>query len=100
MKIYKEVKKIACKVAQVDCLIKMIAEKLDDVEGIDWHNARLIDGLTVKGKYLYEGSSRIAEEADDYYVNQWTGYCEDDYYGYLYFKIDVPGQYVKVYYEC
>lgn len=33
---------------------------------------------------------------DDYYCRQHTGCCEDDYYGELYFKTDVPGQFVEI----
>lgn len=100
MKIYKEVKKIAGRIAQITRLCESLEAKGLDVEGADWFNAQLVSGLTIKGRYLCEGESCIAEENDDYYVCQWTGYCEDDYCGYLYFKTDVPGQYVKVYYEC
>lgn len=100
MKIYKEIKKIACKVAQIEHLVKKLAQKDFDIDGVRWFEAQLVSGLSVKGEYLCEGDERIAKENGDYFVNQWTGYCEDDYYGYLYFKTDVPGQYVKVYYEC
>ena len=100
MKIYKEVKKIAGKVAQITRLCESLETKALDVEGADWFNSQLVSGLAVKGQYLCKGDSRIAKENDDYYVCQWTGYCEDDYYGYLYFKTNVPGQYVKVCYEC
>lgn len=99
MKIYNEARKIAVKAAQ----IKRLGEELEkriDVEGADWYNAELVCGVSERDGYLFEGETRIAEHADDYYVNQWTGYCEDDYHGYMYFKTDVPGQYVRVYYEC
>lgn len=36
---------------------------------------------------------------DDYYVSQSVGYCGDDFYGHLWFKTDVNGQYVKIYFE-
>ena len=51
--------------------------------------------------HLYQGGCRLdngyAEE--DYYCCQHTGYCEDCYYGTLYFKTDVPGQFVAVPFE-
>lgn len=100
MKIYNEVKKIAGKVAQIKRLSEQLEEKGVSVEGVDWYNARLVCGISERDGYLFEGDTRIAEYADDYYVNQWTGYCEDDYYGYMYFKTNVPGQYVKAYYGC
>lgn len=40
------------------------------------------------------------DENDDYFVSQSTGWTCDDYYGHLWFKTDVPGQYVRVYFEC
>lgn len=100
MKIYKEIKKIAGMLAQIGHLINLLKQKGLDIDGIHWLEAQLVSGLSVKGEYLCEGDERIAQESGEHFVNQWTGYCEDDYYGYLYFKTDVPGQYVKVYYEC
>lgn len=41
----------------------------------------------------------IAEEVDFYYVNQSSGYCEDDYYGALYYKIS-DGLFVRADYSC
>lgn len=92
MKIYKDIKKI------VKCMSKVqrLAEKLEnsdlDCDGIDWHTAELVS--------LTKGQIRVFEETEDYFVDQSQGYIEDNFYGHLYFKTDVPGQYVKVYFEC
>lgn len=97
--IYKEIKRIACLSAQINRLVYILAERFDDY-GIDWYSAELVSGLTVGERGLYRGETCIAEWCDDYFVNQRTGYCEDDYYGHLYFRTDVPGQYVRVSFAC
>lgn len=97
--IFKEIKRIACLNAQIARLVNILGERFKDY-GIDWNSAELVNGLTVGERGLYHGETCIAEWCDDYFVNQWTGYCEDDYYGYLYFRTDVPGQYVRVNFSC
>lgn len=97
--IYKEIKRIACLNAQISRLVDILGERFEDY-GIDWHSAELVSGLTVGERGLYKGKICIAEWCDDYFVRQYAGYCEDDYYGYLYFRTDVPGQYVKVEFAC
>lgn len=93
MEIYKEIKEIAKAMAKVKHLAEKISEKID-TEGFDWASAEFVslDKEDIK-HFGFEGTT------EDYYVDQWTGYCEDDYHGYLYFKTDVPGQYVRVYFQ-
>lgn len=97
--IYKEIKRIACLNAQINRLVNILGERFDGY-GIDWYSAELVSGLTVGERGLYDGETCIAEWCDDYFVDQHTGYCAYYYYGDLYFRTDVPGQYVKVYYHC
>jgi hypothetical protein len=97
--IYKEIKRIACLNAQINRLVNILEERFEDY-GIDWNSAELVSGLTVGERGLYHGEICIAEWCDDYFVNQHTGYCEDSYYGQLYFRTDVPGQYVRVCCAC
>lgn len=108
MKIYKDIKKIADKVVQINhlCeeinhLCKIIEKEGIDVKGkdVDWCKAELVSGITVKDGYLYRNGYRIAKENDDYYSHRMS-YFEGDDFGFLYFRTDVPGQYVEVYYEC
>lgn len=41
----------------------------------------------------------VTSVAEDYLVDHRTGYCEGDYYRWLYFKTDVQSQYARgVYY--
>jgi hypothetical protein len=46
-------------------------------------------------KQGYDGNKKIF---DHIYVDQTVGYCEDDYYGYMYFPIQ--DKYLKVFYRC
>lgn len=90
------------KIAGLNDRIKNLAEKVVnkyDLEGLDIQSAYLISGCRQKGKHLYKDGHRLTNYGltdDLYYCNQYTGYCGDDYYGTLYFKTDVPGQYVAV----
>lgn len=93
MNIYKEAKEIAKRNAQIKRLADKLAEKID-VEGVAWSSAQLVS----LSKEDIEGFDPVTSVTEDYLVDQSTGYCEDDYYGWLYFKTDVPGQYVRVYY--
>lgn len=99
MKIIPELKKIACLNSKIDYLVNALSEKVDD-EGIDFRSAELVSGLRVEKGHLYNRDGCCLDNSglvdDLYYCLQYTGYCEDDYYGTLYFKTDVPGQYVAV----
>ena len=97
MNTYKEIKEIAKLRAKTKRLINVIAEKYGDMcEGVDWDSAEFVslDREDIQDFITHNG------EEEDYFVEQSRGYFEDDYYGHLYFKTDVPGQYVKVYFEC
>ena len=94
MKIYTEITEITKCIQKINTLI----EKLDadygfDDFGIDWTTAEFV---SLDNEDI-ERFKNIKGVTDDYFVDQWTGYCEDDLHGKLYFKTDVPGQYVKVY---
>lgn len=59
-----------------------------------------VGGLSAENQRIY---FKMLEDAfgvtDEYYVDQWAGYAEDDYHGELYFKTNVPGQYVRVHFD-
>lgn len=93
-----ELKKIAGLNAKIERLAEIVGQKLD-ADGLDFRSSYLISGCSAKGKHLYKDGHRLDNcglTDDLYYCNQYTGYCEDDFYGTLYFKTDVPGQYVAV----
>lgn len=98
MTIIPELKRIAGLNAKINRLAEIISKKTD-ADGLDLKNAYLISGCRVKGKHLYKDGYRLDNYGltdDLYYCEQYTGWCEDDFHGTLYFKTDVPGQYVAV----
>lgn len=97
MTIYKEIKRIAILNDKLRRFIELIDSKYGDIgEGVDWNTAELV---TLSKKDI-QNFRESGNETDDYFVAQSTGYLCDDFYGHLWFKTDVPGQYVKVYFEC
>ncbi len=99
MKIYPELRRIAGYNAAITRLVEKLADKLDVAEGLNLGGAYLISGCVERGGHLYEGGVRLDNGGlvdDLYYCEQHTWYCEDDYYGTLYFKTNVPGQFVAV----
>lgn len=95
MPIYKAAKRIACLNAQLARQVKLMNQEIDP-DGINWYSAELVSGLTARDGKLYYESLPVAEWADEYYVKQYQGYFKDTYFGRLYFRTDVPGQYVRV----
>ena len=98
MPIYKAAKRIACLNAQLARQVESMNQKIDP-DGIEWNSAKLVSGFTACDGKLYYGDLPVAEWADEYYVDQTQGYSEDNYYGWLYFRTDVPGQYVRVHFD-
>ena len=97
METYKEVKEIAKTVSKLKQLIKRCNDKYDmDDWGVDWSSSELVS----LGKEDIEYFKTTNGVTDEYYVVQHTGYLGDDYYGKLWFKTDVPGQYVRVNFSC
>ena len=98
MMIIPELKRIACANAKIKRLAEIVSQKID-ADGLELENAYLVSGCSAKGAHLYRNGMRLDNSGlvdDLYYCNQHTGYCEDHFYGTLYFKTDVPGQYVAV----
>ena len=98
MKVIPELKRIAGLNAKIKRLAEIVGQKMD-ADGLDLDCAYLISGCSAKGKHLYQNGQRLDNSGlvdDLYYCNQYTGYLGDDFYGTLYFKTDVPGQYVAV----
>ena len=97
MKIFKEIKKIAQLNDKKHRLIELIKEKYGDMaDGVYWDTAH----FETLNKEDVQEFRKSGNETEDYFVTQSTGYLGDDFYGHLWFKTDVPGQYVKVYFEC
>lgn len=98
MNIYSEIKKIAGYNHAINELVNKLKDKID-CEGLFFEQAKLISGCSIRSDGLYQNGELLSEgEAvnDDYFCNQSTGYCEDDYYGTVWFKTNVPGQFVEI----
>ena len=98
MIIYPELKKIAGMNAAIEGLAAKLSQKMD-VEGFDFCSAYLIDGCKEKQGRLFKDGLALDNSGlvdDLYYCAQTTGYSGDDFYGPLYFKTNVPGQFVAV----
>lgn len=98
MKIYPELKKIATLNDKIERLAAAFEEK-SSAEGLEFRAATLITGCREKDGHLYQNGVRLDNYGitdNEYYCRQYTGYCEDDFYGTLYFKTDVPGQFVAI----
>ena len=89
MPIYKAAKRIACLNAQLARQVELLSQKFD-LDGIEWNSAELVSGLTARDGLLYSEGHLVAEWAHECYVNQNQGFFEDDCYGWLYFRTDVP----------
>lgn len=94
METFKEVKEIAKCVSKIGFLAKKL-DALMDTDGIEWYTAQFVS-LDKEDIEHFKNTNGVTEE---YFVDQWTGYCEDDFHGELYFKTDVPGQYVRVHFD-
>lgn len=99
MQIINELKRIAAANAKRDYWIKQLELSGFETDDLHLENARLIDGCKEKNGHLFRGKCMLDNSGlvdDQFYCHQTQGYCEDDFYGTLYFKTNVPGQFVQV----
>lgn len=97
MRKFKEIKTIASAMAKIRNLAGEIDKKYGEIaEGVDWTTAEFVS-LTKEDIQHFKAHGN---ETENYFVDQNIGYLGDDFYGYVYFATDVPGQYVKVCFEC
>lgn len=99
-----------CKRLYTLAILKAKENKIEETiseEFEDCSNYEVMDILyncTVKDDCLYNNKGcKLANGGlidDKYFCNQSVGYCEDDYYGYMYYPVDDKGTYVKVWYDC
>lgn len=83
-------------------------ELLDNVFcGIDWQILKIYYGCQVVDGKLYDSGNHLLSRDGccmndplGYFVNQSTGYCDDDYYGTMFFQVDDKGTFVAVSYSC
>lgn len=68
-----------------------------------WGTKRILKGCYENGNVLYSKDGKIISrhKGNGYYCNQSTGYCEDDFYGNMYYIVDKEkGIVVDVEYHC
>lgn len=89
----------------------LIREKLRKIypfdECMDWDATGVYTGCTVKNGSLYDSrgqllcnDGRCMDEEIPYFVNQYVGYCEDDYHGTMFVKVDDDNTFVAIQYFC
>lgn len=111
MKIYPEIKKIAGHVAAMEALVEKLTAVLPDdfdITGMEWHRAYLLSGCKERKGHLFRKGVILDNDPygfldntphgpdKSYYCFQRAGCMEDSYVGTLYFKTNVPGQFVAV----
>lgn len=98
MIIYPEIKKIVGALRKIERLSATLAGKID-ADGLNFKNYYLINGCKEVKGHLYKQGYRIDTGGlldDAYYFSKNGG---DSYFGTLYFKTNVPGQFVAVSFE-
>ena len=90
MKRFKEIKKIAKCMEKAKKLAEQLEEKIETSD-VEWETAHFVS-------MSKEELSHLDLVDDEYYVKQYQGYIEDDFYGWLYYATNIPGQYVKVHF--
>lgn len=98
MKIHPEILEIAKLETTVRQLEEQVVDQID-VEGLNWHEADILENCQELNGGLYQDGRRLDNSGvvdDTYYCRQYTGHCEDDFYGHLYFKTDIEGRFVTV----
>lgn len=99
MNIYPEIKQIVELNEKITQLIEKLSSQID-VDGYDFNHAYFVKNCEEINNHLYDSAGNQFDNDglidDDYYCCQYNGYCEDDFHGTLYFKTDVPGQFVAI----
>ena len=107
----KEALRLLKELGELNTRRHLIHEKLNKVypfdECMDWDAEGVYAGCIVKDGSLYDSNGnllsrdgRCMDEKIPYFVNQYTGYCEDDYYGKMFIKVDDENTFVVIEYWC
>ena len=82
--------------------IRATAEKLKrkiDISDMGLFEAYLCKGCTEQDGHLFQDGKQLDNcgvQFNQYYLQQFCGFCEDSYYGTMYFKTTTPGEFVAV----
>lgn len=77
----------------------------NELEGCFFETLNIVENCKIITKnderiLVDKNNYRLGEDADTYFVEQYTGYICDDYRGYVYIPTDEDGTYIVMYYEC
>lgn len=83
-------------------------KELDDVfdDGMNYDVCNIISGCKITDDGLKDEHGNILSRdlydwnIAKYFCNQKVGYCDDDYYGTIYYPVDEEGTFAKIYYVC
>ena len=82
--------------------IRATAEKLKhkiDISDMGLFEVYLSRGCTERDGHLFQDGKQLDNcgvQFNQYYLQQFHGFCEDSYYGTMYFKTTTPGEFVAV----
>ena len=89
------------KLAKLNARQNRLMDQINKREDVDAHDlclelAELITGCVERNNRLYRDGILLGKDEGEYYCWQYQGYSEDSYYGFVYFKTDVPGEFVEI----
>lgn len=70
---------------------------ITDIEGLDFDRAELVKLSDKQIKRFIDTNNFVDGE---YLVEQHTGFCEDYYYGFMWFKAKEKNMFIKIPFEC
>lgn len=103
MKVYKELKEIALMNEKRQILCEKLEKKID-IDDFSLEYAKPVRNCTEKNGHLYNAEGKRLDNYglvdDEYYCYQLQGYCEDDFYGELYYATNEKGVFVEIPFHC
>lgn len=82
-------------------LIVELGEELDYWQIVDVVDIEeIIENGKVYCKIKGDEIDRLYKKQGNEFIVQWTGYCEDDYSGYILKPINKTGKYLKISFNC
>lgn len=94
---WRQLKKLAMMNARQKRLISQINIRMDiETDGFCLDGAQLITGCVERNNKLYRDGILLGTDEGEYYCRQYQDYCVDSFFGNVYFKTDVPGEFVKI----
>lgn len=82
-------------------ILNFLETLIEDMEECNWSIECIVEGvkITENNKEYLNVDNSLYEKQDTLYIKQWTGCCEDDYYGVIFYPI-TDNKYLKINYSC